>query len=73
MCDCFFRPEAGAFDFNKLLLQTTSSPGLGADECRPVILGVGGICLMLLVPPLLSKGERELFGFIDCFTDGCLC
>ena len=26
-----------------------------------------------VVPPLLLEGERELFGFIDCFTDGCFC
>ena len=53
---CFIWPEASAFGFNKLLLQTTSSPGLGADECRPVILGVGGICLKLLVRPTLFRG-----------------
>ena len=64
MCVCFFRLDAGAFGFNKLLLQTTSSPGLGADECRPMIHGDGGICLMLLVlPPLLERGG-EPFGFI---------
>ena len=56
--------DVGAFGFNYLLLPTSSSPGLGADECRPMIHGDGGICLMLLVlPPLLERGG-EPFGFI---------
>ena len=49
MCVWFFRLDVGTFDFNYLLLQTTSSSGLGADECRPMIHGGVGICLMLLV------------------------
>ena len=73
MCVWFFRLDVGTFDFNYLLLQTTSSSGLGADECRPMIHGDGGICLMLLVSvPLLERG-RKPFGFIVCFTDGCFC
>ena len=64
MCVWFFRLDVRTFDFNYLLLQTTSSSGLGADECRPMIHEDGGICLMLLVlPPLLERGG-ELFGFI---------
>ena len=65
--------DVGAFGFNYLLLPTSSSPRLGADECRPMIFRDGGICHMLLVlPPLLKRGG-ELFGFIVCFSDGCFC
>ena len=38
----------------------SSSPRLGADECRPVIPGVGGICLNASCSPLLTEPENHL-------------
>jgi len=38
----------------------SSSSRLGADECRPVILGIGGICLNASCSPLLTEPENHL-------------
>lgn len=39
---------------------TSSSPRLGADECRPMIFKVGGICVIASCSPLLTESKNYL-------------